>query len=172
MLVRPKVILTGLVNSLATASALSVMGMAVLITVDTILRYAFHMPIRWSFETIQFLLVGCVFLALAMAEQENAHINVTLVIGHLPERARTLLRIFTQACVMFFLFFLIWKGAGVAAYSLEIGAKSHGIAALPLFPAYILMPIGSFLMFMVILFKVWQDIRTLVSRGKEPSGGK
>lgn len=70
------------------AAGLCLIVMAVLYGLEVVMRYFFNAPTRWSLETITFLMLVMIFLALPHAVRAGMHIAVTLIADMSPRLAR------------------------------------------------------------------------------------
>ncbi len=137
--------------------------MAFLITADVFMRYVFNRPIPGSLEITEFMLAVLVFLGLAYAQAQRAHVGVDLVVQKLPPRlaagvdsAVTLLAILIYA-------FIVWKSYGNAAQALRTGLESD-ILGIPHFPFRFLVPIGATLLCLELLVTLEERLRALWRR--------
>ncbi len=72
------------------AAGLCLAVMAVLYGLEVVMRYFFNAPTRWSLETITFLMLVMMFLAIPHAVRAGMHIAVTLIADMSPRLARTI----------------------------------------------------------------------------------
>jgi C4-dicarboxylate transporter DctQ subunit len=64
--------------------------MGLLYCMEVVLRYFLHAPTRWSLETIAFLMLIMMFLAVPHAVRGGMHIAVTLLADLYPRRVRAI----------------------------------------------------------------------------------
>src|SRR5512137_879284 len=83
----------------------------VVVFLQVLFRYLLRQPLFWSEELPRYLLIWMCFLAAALAQKHDAHINITLCIAPLSARARQLLKILTDAVILAFLWVLIYSGS-------------------------------------------------------------
>ncbi|MGE0734995.1 MAG: TRAP transporter small permease [Alphaproteobacteria bacterium] len=74
-------------------AGLCLITMAVLYGLEVVLRYFFNAPTKWSLETITFLMLAMIFLALPHGVRTGMHIAVTLIADISPRFARVINRI-------------------------------------------------------------------------------
>ncbi|WP_226654895.1 TRAP transporter small permease [Pseudalkalibacillus hwajinpoensis] len=87
-------------------------GMAVLVFGNVVLRYGFNSGITWSEEMSRFLFVWLVFLGAIAAFKDNMHLGVDLVINLLPEKVKKVVFVIGNALVLYVLWLLLngsWK---------------------------------------------------------------
>lgn len=69
-------------------AACGLIGMGLLYCMEVVLRYFLHSPTRWSLETITFLMLVMMFLAVPHAVRASMHIAVTLLADLYPRHTR------------------------------------------------------------------------------------
>ena len=135
--------------SLACA-ALGAVVMAALIllqVVDVIFRNATGASVvRGVTEYISVGVVLVVFLAIAHAEREGAHVRTPLLTSRLPHRVRVVLRGTALAVTALVVWSLALVTLGRALESFDTGEVASGIARVPVWPARFAVPIGAFLL--------------------------
>lgn len=127
---------------------ISIILMLLLISMDTIGRYAFNYPITGTYEIVtMYLFAGVVFLGLSNGMKEKSHITVNVVVDKFPINVKYYISIITNLVMLFFfttLFYVSW----IMAYDAFINKEYYyGVVSFPLFPAYSIVPLGT--MFMV-----------------------
>jgi len=81
--------LHGLVTDIGYVLAgLGLVGMGVLYCIEVVLRYFVNRPTTWSLETIAFLMLIMMFLAVPHAVRSGMHIAVTLLADLFPAQLR------------------------------------------------------------------------------------
>lgn len=125
--------------------------MMCLTTADAAGRYLFNRPIAGAYEvTEKYLMVTMVFLGLCYAYRGGAYIRVTFLVDHLPDAVRIFLDYLAQV-------FSIAYGALVAVATtqqfLRVVSDRMTLSTvdIPVAPAYLLVPVGMFLMSVLML---------------------
>lgn len=91
------------VNRIAVLLAsLVLVAMALMITIDVILRYVFNAPLPASVEISQLMQPYAVLLPMAYTMARGAHVQVTLVTMRLPPRIRLVLDVLVYAIDLVF----------------------------------------------------------------------
>jgi C4-dicarboxylate transporter DctQ subunit len=81
--------LHGLVTDIGYLLAgIGLCGMGLLYCMEVVLRYFFNRPTTWSLESISFLMLIMMFLAVPHAVRSGMHIAVTLLADLFPQQAR------------------------------------------------------------------------------------
>jgi TRAP-type C4-dicarboxylate transport system permease small subunit len=125
-------------------------------------RYAFNSPEPYSYEiSTMFLLFSFVF-AVSAVERLNRHIRVDFVSSRLSESAQNIiLNIVAPVIGLYYAVLLTWKSFDTSLFSLQIGEVSSSIWAVPLFPIKVMVPVGYFLLTLVLLTRIYKGITEL-----------
>jgi TRAP-type mannitol/chloroaromatic compound transport system permease small subunit len=102
--------------------------------------------VRGVTEYISVGVVLVVFLAIAHAEREGAHVRTPLMTSRLPHRARVVLRGAALAVAALVVWSLAVVTFGRALESFDAGEVASGIARVPAWPARFAVPLGAFLL--------------------------
>ena len=139
-----------------TACTLLVFAM-LLVCTDVMRRYIMNKSLGWSVEITEFILVGIVSLGMAWLLREEGHVKVDIVQNWLSPRARNLLIGITSAIGAIAVLLIAYYGLLETIKMIEMGAKETGILRLP--KAYWLSPLvfGSFLFFIQLLRRSYQN---------------
>ncbi|MCJ7593882.1 MAG: TRAP transporter small permease [Desulfobacterales bacterium] len=120
-------------------------------------RYGFNRPVDWILDLSEFLMVASVFMGTAYILHTEGHVTVDLLLTRLSEKTRHFLYLVTMFCVSIFTFFLTWKTWELAWDNLD--ATTESISQFPLFPAYIIVFYGSFLLFLQSIIKIYTTFK-------------
>jgi TRAP-type mannitol/chloroaromatic compound transport system permease small subunit len=148
-------------------------GMLVLImgfssTYATIRRYIFLSPEPYSYEVNIIFLLACVVLAIAAVQVNRRQLRVDFVSNHFSEGVQDfLINIVGSLMAIFVITLLVWKSWDAAWYSLSIGETSQSVWREPLGPIKLVVPLGSFLLLLVLLSQFIHGIINLVRRIKK-----
>lgn len=143
------------------AGGIILTAMMLLVTGDVLGRYLFNRPIHGTTEITEFMMVGLLYLTLAHTQTDKAHIRVEMFITHLSPGTRLILEMIAYL-LGFILFVLItWQGILSAARAWEVWETTFGLILFPLFPAKVLIPIGSFLFSLRLLLDFIGGLKNL-----------
>ena len=137
-------VLEPLFDFLATVSGILLLVLAVINSYAVCLRYLFNSPIDWSLSVSSFLMISAVFLSGAYTLRVDGHVFVNLFLMKLSPKARNYFLLLRYAVVFVFMSILTWHGWFLAWDNLSSVAES--IDRLPLFPGYIMIPLGGVLL--------------------------
>jgi len=147
--------LTRLVEWMLTALSILIF---VVVFLQVLFRYLLRQPLFWSEELPRYLLIWMSFLAAAVAQKQDAHINITLCLAPLSARARRLLKILTDAVILAFLWILIYSGGLVT--SITAHHRSTALQ-LPIGLVYAALPVGAILMSVYLFLQIADGVRRL-----------
>ncbi|MGA8610974.1 MAG: TRAP transporter small permease [Xanthobacteraceae bacterium] len=116
-------------------------------------RYVFSVSVPWAEETMLFLMIGAVFLAVPPVGWLGRHIRMDVVVSLLPPRARIVFEIFSDlvtiaTCVMLSVF--AWPVITMLA---ELDQRSD-MANVPLVIPQAVVPIGLLLMALLVAVRL------------------
>ena len=127
--------------ALATIGAVALMAMMFLIATDVIGRDLFDRALLGTFEIVEYLMIPTVFLALAYAQVEDAHINVDVAIQFLSRRMRAGLSVLTLLLTLGVFLPMAWV-ASLQAMKVYDQKQVSTVLLIPRWPFEVLMVIG------------------------------
>ncbi|TNE39100.1 MAG: TRAP transporter small permease [Alphaproteobacteria bacterium] len=156
--------LTGKVSTAANLMGVTILSaLALLVTVNIVMRYLFNAPIRGTFELVELMLVTALFLGLPYTTRIRGHISADFLSSRMPLHLQNLFDLFTALFSTFITSFM--------SFSMFEMASRHGAAGdvtgmlhIPLLPfrylsatALGLLSIGLLLQSAGLLLKMFQD---------------
>lgn len=139
-----------------------VLPLILVVVWEVIMRYGFNAPTYWAFEMTVFIYGVHFCFALASAHKHNTHVAIDVFEARLSVKARTILRILTNAVLFIptisLLTFYICMMAASSWQQWELASSSW---APPVYPLKTLMAIGFILFLLQGVAKLIQDIRAL-----------
>jgi len=147
--------LTRLVEWMLTALSILIF---VVVFLQVLFRYLLRQPLFWSEELPRYLLIWMCFLAAAVAQKHDAHINITLCLAPLSTRARQVLKILTDAIILAFLWVITYSGGLVT--SITAHHRSTALQ-LPMGLVYAALPVGAILMSLYLVLQIADGVRRL-----------
>lgn len=142
----------------ALLSALCVVALMVITTVDVLRRIATGRALPGGNEISELLMVGMVFLGLAYAQYRKEHVSVSVLTGRMPARSAAVLRAIGIVTVLVFLFWMMVASNGEALRSLASGEYRFGLLQVPMWPARIAIPIGVAWLIVETLIDLWDVV--------------
>lgn len=132
-------------------AAVALLASLATIVYSVVRRYVFDAPVAWSDELVGYLLVASVMLAAADALFGGEHICVDIVTERLAPRGKRVAFLFGLAAVAATAVLLVVEGVGMVRFSMQVGLRSNGDLALPLWIPQSLVPIGALLLLFAAL---------------------
>jgi len=132
--------------------------MATTITGDVILRYVFNAPTKWVDEVATYLMMVAVFLGLAHAQRERAHIRVSILVTRLPKAVQPWLHLITLVIFFGYTIILFYLTGIDFLISLKWGSLSASLLQLPIAPWQAFMPIGLLVLAVVLIWDIYAEV--------------
>jgi TRAP-type C4-dicarboxylate transport system permease small subunit len=132
-------------------SAAALLASLAVIVYGVVRRYVFNTPVAWTDELVGYLLVASVMLAAAEALFGGEHISVDIVTERLGPRGKRVTYLIGLAAVAASGVLLVVEGLGMVGFSRQVGLRSNGDLALPLWIPQSLVPIGALLLLLAAL---------------------
>jgi len=148
----------GYVNNIALVAFV---GMMFLITVDVSLRKILNMPILGSYEIVQYMMVVAISFGMAYCGLNRGHINVEVVITHLPRRARAIMCCITGFLTLAIGIIVVWQ-AFVYLSQLQGGHKISPVLIIPVYPFAGIVAFGLALYAIVLLIHFWEFLLEVI----------
>ena len=112
-----------LFNKISSAVGMVIIfAMAVIVFTDAILlRHVFRRPLSGSNEIVAVMLVTAVFLGIAYAQTQRAHVNVTLITSRLSPKVQLVLDTITSILSIGIFALVCWQTLEYFLYVLDMG---------------------------------------------------
>lgn len=161
-----KKILDGIEKILMFILGILMVVMVIVIFTQVVLRYGFQSATNWADEVARYCMIWMIFLACPVGYRRHSHIRIDVVVRYLPERVQQILELLMYILQIVFLG-VLFRSSLIYIASIE-GQMS---LALRLNMQYIQMAttIGSVLMIVFILERMWVDILHPLCKRKEDS---
>jgi len=115
-------------------------------------------PVPGTLEFTESNMVLVVFGALAYTQSKRGHIRVEIFYNLFAPRARALLDAFTHLIALIYFGLLCWLGIQEAIYSWGISEATMGTIRFPLFPARMLLAVGTALLLLQLVIDIVNDL--------------
>ena len=149
------------------------LGMAIatlLGTGDVIGTQFLGKPVPGALEITEATMVLIVFGGLTFAQIRKSHIRVELVHARSGPRMRAFMDLFTHLCALLFFGLLLWQAINEATHSWSIGESADGLIRFPLYPARIVLCLGTALMLARLAVDLVLDTQRLIEgRDDQPT---
>ncbi|MFH1153592.1 MAG: TRAP transporter small permease subunit [Pseudomonadota bacterium] len=130
----------------ASLSALFMVLIVIIITVEIVLRAGFKTSTMISDEYSAYFFVAVVLLGLAFTLKEEGHIRITLVSSALGTRAGAALDIVATLAAMALTSFTLFYASRMVFESWQLNITADTLAETPIYLSQIVIPIGLALM--------------------------
>ena len=151
-------------DSLVYLAAFLVVFMTVGIITEVVLRKVWLVSIPWMHEATEYGIVWIGFLVGAWLLRENGHISIDILTNRLKPETAALVNTITSVIGVIVFLIITWFSVQVAWGYLQVGARMSTITRPPRFPLFIIIPIGSFLLFIQFMrrtrgyFQRWRGL--------------
>ncbi|MBM4322846.1 MAG: TRAP transporter small permease [Deltaproteobacteria bacterium] len=156
-------------QSIKVVTILFLSTLTVIVPIEVFLRYLFGKSLYITEEFTRYLMVWVVFLASSLALRGDSHISIGILVNQFRGRIRSWLNLIAQILLGIFLIFLMIEGIIALSFQMDQIIPSLG---LPIFWFYLAIPVGSFLMILNLLPKIWESLKGISGRSSFLSAGE
>ena len=156
-------------------TAMMVIGAALIIidmlavSIDVIVRYMVGFSYTGLFELTEYSLLWMTFLATAWLLKNDGHIKLDLVLDHLNPRRKAITNIATAIICEILLGSLIWYSVKLTVYDIRYDTYLSTVLQPTRWPIEIIIAIGYILLFIVMLRKIFDNLKNLQTISKRES---
>ena len=158
--------ITRLIEKLVTYMGLGSSGIVMVIlffiVAEVASRAIFNKPIKGVIEISGFMLVLVVFLGIAYVQLRKGHIRVDFLISRFPPRLRSLHFMLTSIIILTIFSLIGYFGARMTMQSYQVGEYEITISFLPVWVIRMFVPIGAFLINLIVVSELVQEIRKFI----------
>ncbi len=125
-------------------------------------RYVLRMPAPWTEELARFTFIWATFLGAGIAFAEGGHLRVNFLLNMCKTpRSHAAMLVTADVFCLWFLGMYVVEGTKLSLRLMEMGQTSPAIPSLLMGAVYIAIPLGSCLMILNIIPKLYQHLHTL-----------
>ena len=135
------------------------------VCVGIISRYFLNRPISWVVEISEYGLLYMTFLAAAWVLRHEQHVSVDLVYSRLNPKRQSLASLFTSVVAGLVLLVIIFYGLKVTKNQFDTKYFTPTILEAPKFAITLIIPVGTSLLFVQILRKIYRHSKELIRGG-------
>jgi len=135
--------------------------------IDVFLRYVLNRPSLWISTTVQAVVVLIACVGGAYALHHGAFVKLDLFYAKFSSRKKAICDIFTSIFSFLFLSVLIWKGTTAAMLSIKLKQVTPTGIPIPIYPIKTIIPIAAFMVVLVVIKKLVDDIKTVISNNEK-----
>ena len=122
---------------------------------DVIARGIVGKPLSWVLEFTEYGLLYMTFLCTAWVLKKEGHVTSDLFISSLNKKTQIIMNTVTSLMGGVVCLILTWFGTAVSLEKLQMGSYQPTPMEPPDFPIFIIIPIGSFLLFIQFMRRAW-----------------
>lgn len=150
-------------TALDLTNAVLVSAMVAAIFLQVVARYLFNYPLSWPEELGRFLFAWIVFLGIVPVLRKDELLGVDLLYRWLPQTVGRVLQLIVQTTILVFLVIMLKGGI-----ELMLRQSSQVSVALEVSMSlvYFVIPFGTFLMILAMLFKIIRRAGELFRSGE------
>ena len=135
-----------------------------LVVYEVIVRYVFNAPTFWSMEVTQYLFCAITMISGGYCLLRDGHVRVDLFYPKMSPKTQALVEIITYPLTIIFCVILVWLGGEEFWRVLSSMTRSDSIAALPLWPVWLMIPMGGLLLLLQVVARYIKNIQILIER--------
>lgn len=135
----------------------SLIVMVGIIFIQVVLRYCFGTVIPWGEELTRYIMLYQIWIGAAYAVKEDAHLRITSFRDKFSSKTSMKIEIVVLVLWMAFAAFMSLKGVELVDFLMGQGQLSPAMQ-LPMWIAYMSVPIGCMLMLIRLIQKLYQRI--------------
>ncbi|HUV56694.1 MAG TPA: TRAP transporter small permease subunit [Dehalococcoidales bacterium] len=136
---------------------------------DVIRRYIFNAPTVWGYVVLKMGLVALAAIGGGYALKRGSFVRVDILYARWSRRGKAIADIATFAFVALFCVIGIWYGIDMAHFAITTGQVTANVEQFPMGPVKSLIPLGIFLVLLVVVKTFVSDIRVVFHRRENKS---
>ena len=145
-------------------SSVLIMAMAVIMTMNVILRYCLHFSFNWSDEILRYMCVYMAFFGSAATFRYVGHVGVTIFVEKcLSEKSRKYVRLLSDIVIILFLLVATYFGFVLVGRIMASGQKSAALQ-IPMYLIYGVVPVSSIIGIIHMLMAIFRHKTYLTER--------
>lgn len=156
---------------LGAISGVVISAIAVLITLDIVLRNAGVSSFPWLLEITEYVLFAMTFLAAPWVLAHNAHVRVDLLVSTLPKKAGYVCELLADCLGFFLMVVMAWYGARIALDSYSLNSLLHKELVVSEWLLLIVIPIASTLLAIEFIRRIYRASRQMPVQPQQSVGG-
>lgn len=138
-------------------TSLCMAGMVVTVLVGIVLRFILKIPNAYGEEISRYLMIAVIFIGIAMAARERAHLGIDSLVNALPPKGGKALRVFTDILSCFLYGFLTVESYRFCSLAMQYNQKSPSMTFLPMYLVYGLLLVGFILSTITAVLVILND---------------
>ncbi len=145
-------------GAIGRIAAVSLLGLIGLVVWEVFQRYVLQAPTSWSNELVGYVFAGYILLGGGYTLLHRDHVAMDIVYARLSPRAQATLDVLTAGFVIIYCVVLLRETAVMTYDAWETGQRAGSDWSPPLFPVYLVLPIGAALILLQAIAKLIRDL--------------
>ena len=121
-------------------SVLCMVLILLLVIVQVAMRYLFNSPLTWSEELAVFVMIWLTFIGSLICMRDKEHIEVTILVDHLPRPLQRIVVAFSRLASVFFLLVVAYYGFELVMENMTVTSPANKIS---MGMVYTIIPLSS-----------------------------
>jgi C4-dicarboxylate transporter DctQ subunit len=149
-----------LCDGCARAGAWMMLGMALIISYEVLVRYFFNRPTIWVADFTDYIMLYSTFFVSAWLLKHDGHVRLTVVYDHLSKRSRWVTDVINSFVGAIVCGFVIWYGVRDTLDAVEKSIVLPRPLPVPKYLILMVIPFGCLLLFVQFLRNALNLLRT------------
>jgi len=137
--------------------------MVVVVFTSTMTRYLQLFAIPWSEELARYIMVWLAYIGASLGIKKGAHLGIDALVSALPPKLRIVLVFVRTGVILLFTALVVFYSFQIISHQQRIGQISPAML-IPIWWAYLAVPVGCFMMGIRSIQVVVADIRSNFGR--------
>jgi len=99
-----------------------------LVVAQVVMRYVFNSPLTWSEELAVFVMIWLTFIGSLICMRDNEHIEVTILVDHMPRALQRIVMVFSRMASIFFLLVVVYYGFELVMENVGVTSVANRIS--------------------------------------------
>jgi TRAP-type mannitol/chloroaromatic compound transport system permease small subunit len=138
--------------------AVGLLGLIGLVVWEVFLRYVLQAPTTWGNELVGYVFAGYILLGGGYTLLHRDHVAMDIVYALLGRRTQATLDVLTAGFVIIYCVVLLRETAVMTYEAWETGQRAGSDWSPPLFPIYLVLPVGATLILLQAIAKLLRDL--------------
>lgn len=109
-------------------SVLCMVLILLLVIAQVAMRYVFNSPLTWSEELAVFVMIWLTFIGSLICMRDKEHIEVTILVDHLPRTLQRIVVAFSRLASVFFLLVVAYYGSDLVMENMTVTSPANKIS--------------------------------------------
>ena len=163
-------IYNGILNFCTVLGGILIILLMLIVTLEVCLRYFFNAPTIWASETAGYMQLYFAFLVAAWVLKRGAHVKMDLLLNRLSPRKAAIVNAVTSLIGAAVFVIIAYYSASHTIYVFNTDYRTTTLMRVPQYAITLIIPVGSFLLFIEFLVQFWKNIANRKALPTTPKG--